>query len=147
MNNIDIIARVEKYVSEHIADFHEARINKLKKLKIDEILRRKNPYLFKAKNLEDPCILVESLMDAVCSSSEETLFGDWLEKLAIYVAGEVYGGAKSTTKGVDLEMDKDDVHYGQVLFDNEEKENVYLCNQLDGLKYKEYLKKMIKKSR
>lgn len=111
MNNIDIIARVENYVSEHIADFHEARINKLKKLKIDEILRRKNPYLFKAKNLEDPCVLVESLMDAVCSSSEETLFGDWLEKLAIYVAGEVYGGAKSTTKGVDLEMDKDDVHY------------------------------------
>lgn len=111
MNNIDIISSVEKYISEHIAEFHEARIEKLKKLKINEILRRKNPYMFKAKFQEDPFELVKSLMDAVCSSSEETIFGDWLEKLAIFVAGEVYGGQKSTTKGVDLEMDKDDVHY------------------------------------
>ena len=111
MNNVDIITSVENYISEHIAEFHQARIEKLKGLKLNEILRRKNPYMFKAKYLEDACELVNSLMNAVCSSSEETIFGDWLEKLAIFVAGEVYGGKKSTTKGVDLEMDKDGIHY------------------------------------
>ena len=108
---MDIITRVKDYVSGHIAEFHEARIEKLRTLRLHEILRRKNPYMFKAKNLEDPCDLVKSLIDAVCSSPEETIFGDWLEKLAIYVAGEVYDGKKSTTKGVDLEMDKDGIHY------------------------------------
>lgn len=107
----NIVELVETYIRDHISEFHEAKIEKLKKLKLNEILKRKNPYMFKAKYLEDEHSLVKSLMDAVCSSSEETIFGDWLERLAIFVAHEVYGGYKSTTKGVDLEMDKDGIHY------------------------------------
>lgn len=106
-----IIARVEEYVSEHISEFHDLRIKKLQSLKLDGILKKKNPYLFKAKYLESPTDLVKNIVEAAISSSEETLFGDWLEQLAIFIASEIYGGRKSAVEGVDLEMDKDGVHY------------------------------------
>jgi len=106
-----VISRVEEYVSEHISEFHESRIKKLQELKLDAILKKKNPYLFKAKFLENAQDLVKSLVEAVVSSSEETLFGDWLEQLAIFIASDIFGGHKSSTEGVDLEMDKDGVHY------------------------------------
>lgn len=106
-----VIECAEEYIREHISEFHTSKIEKLKAMKLNEILRRKNPYMFKAKSLDDANDLVKNLMDAVCSSSEETLFGDWLERLAIYIANKVYGGYKSTTNGVDLEMDKDNIHY------------------------------------
>lgn len=46
-------------------------------------------------------------MDAHISSNEETIFGDWLEGLAIFINGEVFGGKKSGIPGIDLEFDKD----------------------------------------
>lgn len=111
-NNMNtVISRVERYVSEHISEFHESRIKKLQELKLDGILKKKNPYLFKAKYMESPPELVKSLIEAVVSSSEETLFGDWLEQLAIFIASDIFGGHKSSTEGVDLEMDKDGIHY------------------------------------
>ena len=105
------ITRVEAYVREHISEFHESRIKKLQTIKLNDILKKKNPYLFKAKYLESPSDLVKNIVEAAISSSEETLFGDWLEHLAIFIASEIYGGRKSAVEGVDLEMDKDDVHY------------------------------------
>lgn len=105
------INRVEEYVKEHISEFHNSRIEKLQSLKMDGILKKKNPYLFKAKYLESAPELVRNLVEAVMSSSEETLFGDWLEQLAIYIASDIFGGRKSAVEGVDLEMDKDGVHY------------------------------------
>lgn len=107
----NVIEYAEAYIKEHISEFHESKIEKLKNMKLDTVLKRKNPYMFKAKSLDNADGLVKGLMDAVCSSSEETLFGDWIERLAIYIAGEMFGGRKSTTKGVDLEMDKDNIHY------------------------------------
>jgi len=47
------------------------------------------------------------LVDAHISSNEETIFGDWLEGLAIFINGKVYGGWKSGIPGVDLEFDND----------------------------------------
>jgi hypothetical protein len=46
------------------------------------------------------------LLNAYISSSEETMFGDWLEGLAIFINEKVYGGRKSGIKGIDLEFDK-----------------------------------------
>lgn len=104
-------AAVTDYVANNISFFHEARIDKLKTLKLENLLKRKNPYLYKAKNLNTPQEVVESLAEAFMSSAEETMFGDWLEGLAIYVAQYVYGGCKSAAEGIDLELDKDGVHY------------------------------------
>ncbi len=51
------------------------------------------------------------MTDAYISSSEEGIFGDWLEGLAIFINHEVYGGWKSGITGVDLEFDKENIRY------------------------------------
>jgi hypothetical protein len=56
--------------------------------------RRKNPYLFKAKHVLTSEQIIKSLIDAHISSSEEGIFGDWLEGLAIFINEKVYGGRK-----------------------------------------------------
>lgn len=109
--NTRLIKQVTAYVEKNISAFHQSRINKLETLSLDTILRKKNPYLFKAKYLLTAGEIVKSLADAFISSAEETIFGDWLEGLAIFVCEKVYGGRKSTTKGIDLEFDKDGIRY------------------------------------
>lgn len=106
-----LLEKIENYVELHIGEFHDSRIEKLKSMDLQNLLKRKNPYLYKAKNLATPADMVESLASAYVSSSEEAIFGDWLEKVAIFVAQEVYGGRKSTSEGIDLEMNIDGTHY------------------------------------
>jgi len=105
MNQIDLKS-VQQYVEDNIGKFHEKRISSLQGLKLKTILRKKNPYLFRAKYLLTAEQIVRSLTDAFISSNEETIFGDWLEGLAIFVNGKVYGGRKSGINGIDLEFDK-----------------------------------------
>ncbi len=80
-------------------------------LSLKKVLRRKNPYLFKAKHVLTAEEIVRGLVDAHISSNEETLFGDWLEGLAIFINEKVYGGWKSGITGIDLEFDKDGKRY------------------------------------
>lgn len=42
---------------------------------------------------------------------KETIFGDWLEGVAIFINQKVYGGRKFGIPGIDLEFDKDGVRY------------------------------------
>jgi hypothetical protein len=98
---------VTAYVEQNIHTFHERRAQSLAGLKLEKILKRKNPYLFKAKNLITPERLVTSLLDAHLSSQEETIFGSFLEGLAIYICGTVYAGRKSAVEGIDLEFVRD----------------------------------------
>lgn len=102
--------RVREYVNEHIVYFHKNRAKSLEDLTLSRLLR-KNPYLFRAKNLTTAGELIQSLLEAFLSSSEEKHFGDFLENLAVFVAGETCGGHKSTAQGVDLEFINDGVHY------------------------------------
>ena len=106
-----LVAKIRRYVSDHIGEFHTERLNSLGKLKLVDVLKRKNPYLFRAKNIETAQDVVKNIVDAFISSSEETIFGNWLEGLAIFISGEVYNGKKSSAKGIDLELDKEGVHY------------------------------------
>lgn len=103
----DLTAFVEK----KIAIYHQKKLDNLCSLKLESILKRKNPYLFKAKNLLTASDLVRTLLDAHLSSQEETIFGDFLEELAIYVNTNVFGGRKSSTEGIDLEFDNDGIRY------------------------------------
>jgi len=109
MNNLDI-SEVCEFVNVNILDFHTRRINSLERLNINTLLR-KNPYLFKAKNISTANELITGLLDAFLSSSEEKLFGDFLEELAIFIASKTFNGHKSSATGVDLEFFKKDVHY------------------------------------
>lgn len=54
---MDLLKTVETYVSDNIHTFHEAVINKLKSLKLEKLLKKKNPYLYRAKNLNTPKLL------------------------------------------------------------------------------------------
>lgn len=91
--------------------FHRKRLESLAGLKLEKVLGRKNPYLFKAKHIETAGDLVKQLLDAHLSSQEETVFGDFLESLAIHVCKETFGGRKSATEGIDLEFDRDGIRY------------------------------------
>jgi hypothetical protein len=102
---------VKQYVEENIGTFHEKRIASLENLQLKTVLRKKNPYLFRAKYLLTAEQIVRSLTDAFISSNEETIFGDWLEGLAIFINQKVYDGRKSGINGVDLEFDKDGTRY------------------------------------
>lgn len=66
MKPLDLQA-VTQYVEEHIAEFHKKRLDKI----------------------------IEPILDAYISSSEETVFGNWLERLAIFINELVYGGQKA----------------------------------------------------
>ena len=109
MEPLDLPA-VEEYVNENIGVFHEGRLDSLKNLDINRLLR-KNPYLFRAKNILTASEMVDGFMDAFLSSSEEERFGTFLEGLAIFVAQQTSGGHKSTAPGVDLEFINKGVHY------------------------------------
>ena len=103
--------QITAYVEANIGSFHANRLKKLDELKLNDLLERKNPYLFKSKNIVEVSDLIKSLLDAHLSSQEETLFGDFLEGLAIYVAETVLGGQKSSTTGIDLEFLKEGARY------------------------------------
>jgi hypothetical protein len=80
-------------------------------LKLSQVLKRKNPYLFKAKYVLTAEQIIRGIVDAHISSNEETIFGDWLEGLAIFINEKVYGGKKSGITGIDLEFDNDGIRY------------------------------------
>lgn len=83
----------------------------MQNLKLIQVLKRKNPYLFKAKNINDAHDLVKLILDAHLSSQEETLFGEFLERLAIFVCGRIFNGRKSSAEGIDLEFTRDGIFY------------------------------------
>ena len=109
--NQQLLNDISKYVEDHIGEFHAARIAKLQNMNLKEILKRKNPYMYRAKDLTSAGQLVESLAAATMSSAEESIFGNWMEGVAMFVAEKVYGGYKSSAEGIDLEFDKDGIHY------------------------------------
>jgi len=85
----------------------------LNKLKLTDVLKRKNIYLYKAKNIQTSEELIKAITDAYLSSQEETIFGEFLEKLAIFVSQESMNGFKSGIEGIDLEIidDKSKIRY------------------------------------
>lgn len=103
--------QITEYVESNIGTFHSKRLESLNNLQLKVLLRRKNPYLFKSKDITVASDLIRLLLDAHLSSQEETLFGDFLEGLAIYVAEVVHSGQKSAATGIDLEFSADQVRY------------------------------------
>lgn len=111
MKKLDL-QQIYKYAEKHISIFHQRRLDYVQnKVDLFKILKQKNPYLFKAKNVLTAQDLVRGFLDAFLQSQEETLFGDFIEGLAIFVCDKVYGAKKSEITGVDLEFEKDETIY------------------------------------
>lgn len=103
--------KIVLYVEQNIPKFHRNRLEKLKKLRLIEVLKRKNPYLFKVKNITTAGDFIKTILDAYLSSQEESLFGGFLEELAVYICNHAYSGNKSSAEGIDLEFVKDNIKY------------------------------------
>ena len=111
MSTPDYSAYYEFLAKEVVEPFYNDRLSGLSRLKLADILKRKNPYLFKAKNIELADDFVKGIVDAHLSSQEETTFGNHLEKFAIYVSHSLDGGFKSARKSLDLEFEREGVYY------------------------------------
>lgn len=103
--------QIEQYVNENIDSFHKNRIERLSELTLRNVLSNKNPYLFRAKNINRADELIPAILDARLSSSEEGSFGGFLENLAIYVSKITGGGRKSAAEGIDIESERKNVRY------------------------------------
>jgi len=94
--------------------FYEIRLEKLKKANLALISKRKNPYLFKAKNIETAGDLAKGILDAFLSSQEETIFGELMKNLAIHVCHTVFDGEKAEEgkyRSVDLIFERNNKLY------------------------------------
>jgi len=100
--------------SDIIQPFYKIRLERLEFAKLANIAKRKNPYLFKAKNIETAGDFATGLLDAFLSSQEETIFGDLMENLAIHICSQVFNGLKAQQgkyRSVDLIFERDGKTY------------------------------------
>jgi hypothetical protein len=105
------VREVTKFIEAHIPEFHRKRLESLAGLKLQKVLRRKNPYLYKAKFVTSAPELIKAILDAHLSSQEEAIFGSFLEGLAIFICERVYSGKKSSAEGIDLEFEHGGIRY------------------------------------
>lgn len=105
------ISTLNDFVNINIEKFHNNKLKTLSDINLKNILKKKNPYLFKAKNIALASDFITEILDAFLSSSEEKLFGDFLEELAIFISASTCGGRKSSATGIDLEFDKSNTRY------------------------------------
>lgn len=98
------IAILEAKISESLREFHRRRLQAAQKLRVLPLLRRKNPYLYRALGIEIASDFMSSLLQSHLKESEETIFGDaFFEPLALIASG----GKTSPTEGVDIVVETD----------------------------------------
>ncbi len=95
---------LEKIISDLLDNFYERRISALNGLDLKKTLRRKNPYLYRSVGINKASEIVEGMLLAYTSSSDEGIFGDaFFEPLAKAVSG----GVVSPSEGVDVAIETD----------------------------------------
>lgn len=102
---------LQLYVEVNIGEFHQRRLEIIEKINLSKLLLQKNPYLYKAKNVNTASEIVENIANAFLISSEEGIFGNWLERLAIHINTKVYQGRKAGIDGIDLDFDREGKRY------------------------------------
>ncbi len=92
-------------IARSLDDFYRRRTQRLSKLRLKQILLRKNPYLYKALGTRLAQEIVEGILQAYLSSSDEGLFGDAFFEP---IARSVSGGTVSPSEGVDVAIETED---------------------------------------
>lgn len=96
--------QLKALIAEQLAIFYQRRLAKLNTLKLDDIIKRKNPYMFKTTS-SSPETLINTFMSAFFSASDEGIFGDaFFEPIALSVSG----GVVSPSEGVDVAIETED---------------------------------------
>lgn len=76
-------ANLVSLVHDRLTSFYTRRIEALDKLELKKVLARKNPYLFRAIGVHHVSELIQNLLGAYSTSSDETIFGnEFFEPLA-----------------------------------------------------------------
>jgi len=79
------ISDVSQYIENKSINFNNIRLRHLKKFDLNDALLRIDPYLLGVQNILLTGDFVKALLDAYLSSQEETIFGNFLEGLAIFI--------------------------------------------------------------
>ena len=108
MNNEESL---RQFVAARLTKFHEAREMNIANTDARKLLARKNPYLYRYLRFDTTKEMVDALMAASLSSSEETTFGKALEDIAIHICEQAFGGDKSPAEGIDLQFHRDSKRY------------------------------------
>ncbi|WP_294143838.1 PmeII family type II restriction endonuclease [uncultured Clostridium sp.] len=99
INNSYDEKEVVQAIATALETFYGTLIEKIDGLNIQKVMKRKNPYLYRAKAMESAAEIVESVLTAFVSSSEETIFGNcFFEPIAIAASG----GNKALAEGIDI---------------------------------------------
>lgn len=100
--------QVQMAIASGLVLFYKNLTSSLDNVDLDRVISRKNPYLYRAKGINNATQLVDGILSAYISSSEETIFGNvFFEPLAIAVSG----GQKAVTEGADITVDKNNTVY------------------------------------
>jgi len=93
---------LEKLIADCLRDFYSRRIKRIQELKLREFLGKKNPYLYRAIGTENASEIVEDILSAFISSSDEGMFGDaFFEPIAKLASG----GNVAPAEGVDIAIE------------------------------------------
>ena len=99
LNNSYDEQAVIQAIASALETFYGTLIEKIDALNIQKVMKRKNPYLYRAKAMQSAAEIVESVLTAFVSSREETIFGNcFFEPIAIAASG----GNKALAEGIDI---------------------------------------------
>lgn len=108
INNLYDEKRIVLAIAEALDNFYKGLINNINNLNIEKIIKRKNPYLFRAKAMNSAADIVDAILAAFISSSEETIFGNvFFEPIATAAVQ----GQKALAEGIDIMVEREDVIY------------------------------------
>ena len=106
-NSYDEAAIVEA-IATALDNFYTNLIKKVDSLNVKTVMKRKNPYLFRAKAMNGAAQIIDAILAAFVSSSEETIFGNvFFEPIATAAAQ----GQKASAEGVDIMVERDNTIY------------------------------------
>ena len=95
-------------VDKALSSFYDKLTKKLDTVDIDKVIKKKNVYLYRAKGINSAAEIVDNILSAFVSSSEETIFGnEFFEPIAIALSG----GQKAMSEGIDITVEKDNGIY------------------------------------
>ena len=96
-------------VGELLNILYVKRFATLEGLTLSKLLNKKNPYLYRGVGVNDPSDLIEGILSAFVSSSDETIFGnDFFEPMAKWSAdnsNQHSGGERTVTVGAGAGQD------------------------------------------
>lgn len=99
LNNAYDEQAVIQAIASALETFYGTLIEKIDGLNIQKVMKRKNPYLYRAKAMQSATEIVDSVLTAFVSFSEETIFGNcFFEPIAIAASG----GNKALAEGIDI---------------------------------------------